>query len=126
MIRSPSIEAVDRTVTVPLNATTSPRTVPEMSASPSKTTTAPVTVPAIVAGPWKIRAVSTVSDSVTIRWPESTIWSFVSADVVPSCAHAGAANTIAQTATPERDREPSPHPSTLARAGVRRPTGRGG
>ena len=70
---SPSITAPDRTVTTPLNATTSPWTVPDTSASPSKTTTLPVTVPAIVADPWKIRAVSTTSPFATSRWPENTI-----------------------------------------------------
>ena len=67
--------APDRTVTDPLNTTTSPSTVPEISVRPLNTTRDSVTVPSIEAGPLKITALSTVSPSATRSRPLSTICS---------------------------------------------------
>ena len=69
---SPSTSAPERTTTLPLNATTSSPTVPEISTSPLKTTTLSVAVPSIVASPLKITAVATVAPSGTSSSPVST------------------------------------------------------
>ena len=98
--RLPPIVAPDRTVTEPLNTTTSPSTVPVITVCPLKTTRDSVTRPSIVAGPLKITALSTVSPSATTRRPLNTICS-VGVLVGSLCAPAGPANvSTAARATP--------------------------